>query len=227
MALINVNEVMQRIAAMVDQTITTPTQGGSEWNLRLKYINMALDEWVEAYDWEALRSVIWPTINGVSQASVSLPADFSKTANFPRYYSGGVSGGEEWAEIKPHEAGLQATSDKYFYILGNRADGYTMVWNPGTIASGASLRIDYFSVPTALASPADVPPMEDPQFLVERTTAYILESRSDGRFQEMETKARETLLNMIDNENAKGFSHRNRVMTPEKLYYGFRVGRDG
>lgn len=225
MPVYDVDEIQSRVASIVDQSTDTPTQSGDEYALRLKYINRAYEEWATAYDWEALRRSLWVSITGVSQASVSMPTDFRKMAAFPRYYSGGVSGGEEWSEIKPEHRGLYTSSDKYFYILGYR-ENHTMFWNPGTLASGASLVIHYFSHPTSLASPADTLVVPDPEFIVDRTIAYILEARSDARFQGTEVKARERLLQMIDNEKNKGLSLTDDVMTDEQLFHSFRIGRD-
>ena len=228
---VDVSEVQSRIASLVDQTIDTPTEGGAEWNLRLKYINRAIDEWGGAFDWEGQRKYFWPTVTGVSQASISLPADYKKMAGFATYHSSGVTDGEEWGEVKPDETGLYVSSDKYFYVLGNRGSGYTMVWNPGTMSSGASLRLTYFSYPTSLSSPADTLPMANHEFVAHRAAAYIFESRSDARFQETEAKARENLLQMIEEDQTAKFNSYaagpdKNVRTDDRLFHSFRVGRD-
>lgn len=225
-----VNNVQQDVSAAVDQTTTVPTESGSEYALRLNFINRSLREYAGAYDWEATRKTLWLTVTGVSQASISLPADYRKMSSFPLFHSGGVSGGEGWAQIKPEDLKQYHSTDKYFYELGNSGDGNTMIWNPGTLASGASLLINYYSYPTSLASPADILPIDDDgrEFVVHRTASFIFETRNDAKFQPMEAKARENLLQMIDNENAPGLplQKNTRVETPENKYHGFRIGRD-
>lgn len=228
---IDCTEIQSRIASLVDQTTDTPTVGGSEWLLRLKYINRAIEEFGQAFDWEGLRKDHWISTTSVSGASVSLPANFRKMSAYPVYYSGGVSEGEEWPEIAADKKGLYTSTDKYYYVLGNRADGHTMVWNPGTLASGASLVISYYSFPTSLASPADTVNIADPEYLVNRVTAYIFESRNDARFQETEAKARESLLNMIENEQVTKYTPyaggtAGNVQTDNRLFHSFRIGRD-
>ncbi len=222
------NTLQQDIASVVDQSTTVPTAGGDEWNLRKSWINRSIEEYGHAYDWEALRKVAFPGITGVSQGSISLPLEFRKMARMPVYHSSGVSGGEEWSEILPEEIGRFESTDKYFYLLGDRGNGYTMVWNPATIASGASMMLTYFSFPTSLSSPANVLAMENPEFVINRTIAYIFEARSDARFQGFEARARENLLQMIDAQNDKGaaFGTNAYVKTQEQKYYGFRIGRD-
>jgi len=228
---ITVDEVQSRIASLVDQSITTPTQTGSEYALRLKYLNRAISEWGQAFDWEALRKDYWPGVTGVSQASISLPDDFHKVAGFPLYYSGGVSGGEEREVINAEATKLYSSTDKYCYVLGDRANGHTLVWSPGTLASGASLKIPYYSYVTSVASPANEIIVSDPGFVVNRVIAYIFESRSDERFQETEVKARESLIEMINSEQVRKFSSygagtSKNVQGDLRLYHGFRVGRD-
>jgi hypothetical protein len=103
-----------------------------------------------------------------------------------------------------------------------------MVLNPGTLASGASLQVQYYSTPTSLSTNIDIPVTPDPQFLIDRAIAYIFEARSDPRFQTEENKAREKLLTMIENMNAAKFNSyagANYLTTPERRT-GFRLGRD-
>lgn len=216
------------IAAVVDQSTTVPTAGGSEDGLRKSFINRAIEEFGQAYDWEVLRKTLWITVTGVSQGSLTMPLDFRKMARMPLYYSSGVAGGEEWSEIIPEEIGIYKSTDKFFYILGDRGNGRTMVWNPATIASGASLMITYFSFPTSLTSPADTVFLDNPEFLVNRTIAYIFEARSDSRFQGFEARARENLLSLIDNQNdtSRAFGENDNVKTRENKFWGFRLGRD-
>ncbi len=222
------NSIQSDIASVVDQSTTVPTQGGDEWNLRKSWINRAIEEFGHAYDWEALRKTLWVSVTGVSQGSLTMPLNLRKMARPPLYYSSGVVGGEEWSEILPEEIGIRNSTDKFFYMLGDRGNGKTMIWNPATIASGASLMITYFAFPTSLSSPADVLFLENPEFIVNRTIAYIFEARSDSRFQGFEVRARENLLSMIDNQNDKSraFGENANVKTREERYWGFRVGRD-
>jgi hypothetical protein len=222
------NDIQIHVAAVVDQSVTPPTAGGSESELRKSWVNRAIQEWGEAYDWEGLRKTKWLSVTGVSQGSLPMPADFRKMARMPVYYSSGIAGGEEWSEIIPDEIGIYDSTDKYFYMLGDRGNGNTMIWNPATIASGASMMITYFSFPTSVVSPADIIPLGNPEFLVNRTIAYIFEARSDSRFQGFEARARENLLGMIDNQNDKSraFGENDNVKTREEKYWGFRIGRD-
>lgn len=231
MARLTVSQIMQSIAATVNQEATAPTSGGTEYNLWLEFINRSVLEWSQTADWEILRKLFYPSITGVSLASVALPGDFRKLAASPRIKNSDLVTleGEEFPEIPYDTRGLYISTDKYVYLTGDASAGFNLVWHPGTLASGASVEIPYYSVPTSLASPAQIPVVPDDQFLIDRTIAYILEARSDSRFQEQETKAREKLLQMVENNNLDKFSSYSNpqyVRSGPLAKRGFRMGRD-
>lgn len=219
---------MTQIASLVNQEATAPTAASDEWNLWLAYINRGVSEWAAANDWEELRKNFSPSVAGSSLASVALPLDFRKFAGPVKLYNGLLEQGVEYPEVLSEEFGLYNTDDNYLSLTGNTALGFNMVLNPATLGSGASLLIQYFSMPTSLASPAEFPPVPDPQFLVDRTIAYIFEARSDSRFQLEEQKARERLLSMVESHEMRKFnsySNPNPVISTERKV-GFRIGRD-
>ena len=224
----SVQAIMEAIGGSTIQDPTMPTAGGTEWKLWLSFINRSINEWSQAYDWEDLRAEFPPAISGLTQATIALPQNFGKLAAAPIHYGTGVAGGEEWPEILPEQQKLFSTETKWSQIRGDINNGFNLIWNPGTLASGASLIIQYFSIPTSLASPAQIPLVPDSQFIVDRVIAYIWEARTDSRFQEQEVKARERLLQMIDNANvAKYSSYANpNYILSQSHKSGFRFGRD-
>jgi hypothetical protein len=225
---LTVQTIMEQIAASVNQEATMPTAGGAEYTLWLAYINRSIAEWAESHDWEELKKTYYPPITGISQATVPLPGDFKQFAGPVKHWGTGVTGGEDWPLILEEEASIYQPTAKYFYVRGDVSGGYNILWNPATLASGASISISYFSFPTSLASPAQTPIIPDSQFLVDRTTAYILEARSDPRFQEQETKARDKLLQMVERaDTAKYNSYVNPVYVGSvNKRSGFRIGKN-
>lgn len=220
---------MTKVAATVNQEADAPTTGSSEYNLWLEYLNRGVQEWSETNDWDALKKTFYPSITGTAQATVTLPLDYKKVAASPRFHTEtSIEGGEEFPVILKEERGRYVSTDKYVVEGGNISSGYFMTFHPGTLSSGASIEIQYFSMPTALASATDVPIVTDSQFLVDRTVAYIFEARSDPRFQQEETKARDRLLAMVENADLAKFSaYGNSNPVPTVLRKaGFRVGRD-
>jgi hypothetical protein len=230
MARLTVEQIMVQIASTVNQEASAPTEGGAEWDLWLAYINRAVEEWSNANDWEVMRKAYWPTITGISQASVLMPSDFKKLAAAPILWNGDKQFGTEYPEVLPEQRGLYNDEvDKYVTIRGDISNGFSIIMNPPTLASGASLSVQYFSMPTSLTSNAQVPLTTNSQFLIDRTIAYIFEARSDPRFQLEEQKARERLLTMVEDANLSKFNsyaNPNFVVTPERKQ-GFRIGRDG
>jgi hypothetical protein len=225
MSAFTVSEIQNRIATLVDQSASAPDSSTDEFAWRTKLLDRSYQEWAYAYDWEALRKEVF--ISDVSGTpTISLPADFRKMAMQPILYNNSaVPEGQGWPEIKPEDRRMYLSTDNYFYLLGSRGS-YNMIWSPNTLASGASLLVSYFSFPTILSTASQTVAVPDPEFLVQRTVAYIYEVRNDARFQEVETKARECLLQLIDNENNRGFSNNDDVITPERRM-DFRIGRDG
>lgn len=226
---LTLQQIMAQISSSVNQEATAPTSGSSEYNLWLGYINRGVQEWAESNDWEALKKYFWPGVTGVSQASISLPADYRKLAAPVRVQNAGDSeGGTSYPDILENQKGMYLKTDDYIYQTGDGSAGYHLVFHPGTLSSGASIEIQYYAMPTSLASPAEIPLVNDSQFLVDRTIAYIFEARSDVRYQSMESKARDRLMTMIENANlAKYSSYDNPAPVINTLRkQGFRVGRD-
>lgn len=226
---LTLSQIMQQIAATVNQESTAPTAGGSEYNLWLQYINRGVQEWAESNDWEVLKKYYWPGVTGTSQASIALPADYKKLAAPVRVQvAGDAEGGTSYPNILEEQKGMYLSTDEYLYEVGDISSGFHLVFHPGTLASGASIEIQYFSMPTSLASPSETPLVNDAQFLVDRTIAYIFEARSDARFQPMETKARDRLMAMVENANLSKYnSYDNPAPVISTLRkQGFRVGRD-
>src|SRR3990172_6036061 len=230
MARLTVEEIMQSIAATVNQESDAPDSGGAEFNLWLKFINRSYFEWAESNDWEELREHFYPAVTGTSQATLTLPLNFRKMAAAPRLYVvSGLAEGEEFPDIPEEEKGLYTTTDKYVYQLGNFQDGHSLIFHPATLSSGASIQIQYYSTPTSLASPSEVPKTSYSHFLIDSTISYILEARSDPRFQQQEAKAREKLMQMVEAANlAKYNSYGNPqyVQAAPLRKMGFRIGRD-
>jgi len=228
MARKTVTDVLTQIASTVNQSATAPTVGSDEHNLWLQYMNRAQDEWAEAFNWESLRQHFWPTVTTASLASISLPIHFDTLAAPIQLFKTGSSDPDIYSLIIDEDEDLYESTSLYARLTGDNATGKTLVFNPPTMASGASLYIQYFASPSTLSHASQYIIMDDSQFIVDRTIAYIFESRSDPRFQIEETKARERLLSMVEGANeAKYSSYASVSYVPSTLGRAkFRVGRD-
>jgi len=233
MAAQTVSQIMSTIASTVNLDPSAPVLGSSDYTLWISFMQRAQWEWQEAYDWEETRTWFYPGITLITSASVgpatiSLPNDFYKVAGPPINWTANNMNGIPWPEMLPEQRTLFSWSDKWFEVIGEQGGGYSLLWNPGTLSSGVSIEIQYFKVAPSLASAGQIPVMRDPQFIADRTIAYILEGRFDPRYQQVEAKARQKLLLMIDNQNAKKYGSfaTPAYVTNATRKMGFRLGRD-
>lgn len=227
-----VDEIQSRAAGVVDQDQDTENITADDYALRLTYLNRRERAWAEIADWQSLyKEYHTLTSIGSGNTSVSLPADFRKLAGYPQITYDGTTT-KNFPEVRGQDENQYLpTADQYVKILGNPHDGYTMKVNPGVtggqLASGASIYIPYYSIPTSLASPANQVTCPNPDYLVQGIIADVWEAREDTRFQQAKAEANLILQNLLEKE----FTHSeasadDRVKTYEETRYGFRLGRD-
>jgi len=196
MANATLQDILTDIAAFINQDPTLPT--GSDLTMWTNLINHAQNEWASVYQWSDLRYVFRPT-TAFSGASIGLPSNFKKAMS-PLYDLTKTSS-NIYYQINPSERYLHTPNDKYFYILGNKVDGFALIVNPA-ISSGASMSMDYQAYPSSLATLTDTATCPNSEFLVRRTIASILAARSDPRFPIIKAEADDLLSNMIEEEAA-------------------------
>lgn len=225
-------EIQNRIASLLDQSSTAPTVGGDDWNLRLLYMNMAQSEAFELYDWKFLyKEYSTQTSTNTGNTSITMPNDFRTLASFPKISYDGTNSAE-FSEIRVQERFAKNSADKFVYFLGNPGLNYTMVINTGTssgqLASGASVVVPYYSSGASLTTGTDVSMIPDPNYLVQRSVAYLWEAGEDDRFPQAKAQAEKILQRMLERENV--FSEANndesQVRTVEEKRFGFRIGRN-
>lgn len=220
-----VNDLQKKLATLLDQSATAQTAGGAQWNLRMEYLNLAQKDWQDAYQWPTLYTEVNTLTSQASgNASVSLPTNFRKFDGFLTVAT--ESSTSEYSQILPEERTQHNISDKYFYVLGNPSGGYTMVINPGSHSSGASINYSYWSHAATLASPADITMCPDDNYLVERASYYYWKASDDGRFTVAQNEAERILSRMLEFEMVRGVSYDDRVKTREESRSSFRIGRD-
>jgi len=163
--------------------------------------------------------------------SVALPNDFRRIASSPKItYDGATTA--VFDEIRPQEeARFDKSSERYVKILGNEHDGFTMVVNlatsTGLMTSGASIKLHYFSTPSAHASPANSVYCPNPDYLVQGVIADVWEAREDARFQQAKAEANLILQNMLEFEFTPSEAAYDRnVRSIDQSRHNFRWGRD-
>jgi len=215
------------IASEVDQSATAPTVGGTDWSIRSNFINRALIDWSESYDWECMKKVFNGLVSTSSgNASYALPADFRKLDGYPQIVADG-SNTYAFPQVDPSHNNRYTSSDYFVNILGNKNSGMVMYVHACTLASGASVQFTYYASPATLSAVSDIAVVPDPTFLVQRALYYLLKSREDGRFPEAKTESDRILARMIENENTLGMASADRrVSVGSEDFKTWRIGRD-
>lgn len=210
------------IASEIDQSATAPTAGGTDWNIRLNFINRSLIDWSLSYDWESSKKVFNGLVSTSSgNASYALPADFKKLDGYPQITSDGTNT-YSYPQVDPTNSHRFTSSGRFVSILENK-----VMYIHDTLVSGASVQFTYYASPATLSSASDLIEMPDPTFLVQRSLYYLLKSREDGRFPEAKVESDRILARMIENENTQGrASADRRVSVGSEDYKTWRVGRD-
>lgn len=223
---ISLDNIQGKIAAIIDKNEDTADISSADYSLRREYINMAQGEWAETYDWQSLyRESNLRVSTSTGNASVVLPADFRKLAAFPRIAYDGVTT-ENFPEIRPQDKHMYDSTDRYVYLLGDQNTGHIMFVNAGTLASGASINLPHYISPSSLVSPANIAMCPNPEYLVQRTLAYLWEADADQRFPQAKVEADKILQKMLEFEQTPGEAQENRVYTVErKQFNSFRWGK--
>lgn len=218
--------VQSKIAAVFDKNEDTADISTTDYALRKTYINMAQREWAETYDWQSLyRESALRVSTSTGNASVALPSDFRKMASYPRITYDGVST-ENFPEIRPQDKSIYDSTDLYVYVMGDSNSGRVMFVNSPTLSTGASIQLSYYRSPASLVSPADVVMCPNPEYLVQRTLAYLWEADVDQRFPQAKSEADKILRQMLEYEQVPGEAQDNTVKTVERTRYGsFRWGK--
>lgn len=218
----NLNDVLKKVSAVVSQT-TDVTDTSDEYTLWRNFVNMAQKEWAETYDWQILyREYNTMTSVASANATITLPSNFRKLSGYPRI---ATSENKEYTQIDPQKKSQYTATDNYCYLLATN-NGYSLIINPATLASGTSIFISYWSSPASLVSPLDKVDCPNSDYLVQRTIAYIWEAREDNRFQQAKAEADKILGRLLENENTLGYAYNTQIQTPEQSRYGFRIGKN-
>lgn len=227
MSRLTVDEIQSRIASVVDQDEDTSNILTADYSLRLKYINMAQKEAAEIQDWQYLFTEYnTQTSTTTGNASIALPNNFRKLAGYPFITHTGTTT-DQFSNVLPQDDHQYFDTDYRTWLLGSPQSGYVLRVFGVSMQSGASIKIPYFRSPMSLASPTDITDIPNADYLVQRTVAWIWESREDARFPQAKADAERILSNMIEYQNvfSSGDDY-DRVKTVEQTKNNFRIGRD-
>lgn len=179
-------------ASYLDLDATLPT--GTELTTRIRFANLAVREWSEAYKWKQMKVESTPSL--ASFASLGID-NFKKLNGFPmEYLSEGIY--QAYPEIKPEDRFEKNIDSKYSYVLGSEGTGFSLHLNG--IAVGATLTIPYIRGASTMATLTDICEVPDSTFVVDRVISYVLQARNDERFPIVIADGNRLLRNMITEE---------------------------
>lgn len=160
---------------------------GDDLLVRVAYAKQAVREWGDAYKWKELST---PYTTFATLGTISLPTNFKELEGKPKDLSGNF-----YPQIDPSTRVYMDYSQKYSYVTGNQAQGFTLTLNG--LASLATLSLTYQRQPSNMATLSDICEVPDDTYVVQRVNSLVLQSRSDERFPIVEADAQRRLQNMI------------------------------
>lgn len=214
---LTLEQILQRIGGYVDQETTTPT--GTDLTTRTDYVNRALVEWSDSYDWDVLNQTYTFNISYASTVSLSLPANFKKPMSALYDYVNNPP--TEYPIVPRDERFTYQLNEKYSYLEGNPSDGFTLIVPKG-LSAGASIVMDIHVYPSSYATLTQYSQIPNTDFVIQRAISLVLEARGDARFPIARAEADRILANMIEAQNAKNIGINNQIPMPKS----FRIGDD-
>lgn len=179
--------------AYLDLDASLPT--GDDLTVRTAYAQQAVREWADYGRWKELST---PYNLYATLGTASLPTNFKELEAKPKDLYGNY-----YPEIKISERVNKEVNEKYCYVEGNEAQGYTITFNG--LASLATLPITYQRSPSNMATLTDICEVPDDTYVVQKVISLVLQSRSDERFPTIDADAQRRLSNMVG---------RNMITTP-------------
>jgi hypothetical protein len=170
---------------------------GSELTTRTNYANQAVWDATAVSQFKEFQKVYEVLATG---ASIPLPSGFREFMTAPRLLDSNLSW-VAYEEITPDERYGKNLSDKYCYVLGSPAEGYTAVFN--NITANCTLSITYQRYPSGMATLTHICELSDPQYVVSKLESYVLQSRRDERFPIKDAEAERKLRNMVGRGSKK------------------------
>jgi hypothetical protein len=195
----------------------SPTDGSTEWNQWLSWLNEELQSFGEVHDWPelTLQDHCYPSV-AASSTSVALPSNYKKFA------APVVIAGTQYGEVDDDLFRTYASTSKVFHDGYN--NGWYLEWKV-PLSSATSVLAPIVVYPSTLATSTDSVNIRNPMYLVKRLKTRIFKYRQDPIFPEMEAEADLMLQQMIENEYYKHNQYEGGAITREEEQ-NFILGED-
>lgn len=206
-------DILYSANAFLDLEHALPT--GTELATRVSFANSAVEDAASLYKFKEFETLWYPSTSTV--ASLSLPTNFRELSESPAEFDG--SSYKSFPQVRLNEVYENSNdSNDFCYLLGNKMEGHTLIFNG--LTNNATLSIQYQRFPSGLATLSDIVELPDPEYVKAKVISYVLQSRSDDRFPLMEAEAQRRLQNMVGRQMIQPKGGQNRMPTNQK----FRIG---
>lgn len=190
---ITLSQILTDANATLDLEATAPT--GDELTLRTNYANQAIRDAASTNQFSEFKSEY--IVASSTLATIAMPSDFRELMMDPQLETSAGTY-RSYREVKLENKYDQDLGDYYCYVLGNPQDGYNIVFN--NLTADLTLHIPYQKFPTGFNTLTSICEIPDPTYVVRKIESYVLYSRGDERFPTAESRAEQTLLNMVGRE---------------------------
>jgi hypothetical protein len=181
-------EILKTSNSYLDLEFSLPT--GTELTTRTDFANQAVKDACSAYrfrEFTQLYTVL------ATNTTVILPTNFRELEEAPAIRD---TNGDwlSYPQIRPEERFTKTDDSYYCYQLGSTKN-YSLVFN--NLSANATVSIQYQRFPSGMATLSDACELPDAEYVKLKLISYVLQSRSDERFPQVEAEANNRLSNMI------------------------------
>jgi len=207
-------DILYSVNSFLDLEYALPT--GEELATRVNFADQAVKDAASIYRFKEFETIYYPSTS--SLMSISLPSNFRELSSSPmEMNSSGTY--KAFPQVRLEEIGENTNSNNDFcYLLGNDMEGHTLVFNG--LTANATLSLQYQRYPSGMATLTDICELPDPEYVKQKVISYVLQSRSDDRFPQIEADAQRRLQNMVGRQMVQPKGGVNRTPTNQKFVMG-------
>ena len=207
-------DILYSVNSFLDLEHELPT--GTELATRVNFADQAVKDAASLYRFKEFETIHYPSTS--TAASLALPTNFRELSTVPVEYDS--SGNPTtFPEVRLEQVADALDQDKDFcYLLGNSMEGHTLVFNG--LTNNATLSLQYQRFPSGMATLTDICELPDPEYVKQKVISYVLQSRSDDRFPQIEADAQRRLQNMVGRQMIQPKGGVNRMPTNQNFVMG-------
>lgn len=181
-------EALQAIHRLYQADVNYPESTEDDYQLRVGLLNDAIGVWEREGDgrWPELYTTLAAAATGTKTTTagattLTAPTDFSFMHGYVRIDdANGAS--VYYAEVPRDKAHLfdNDTVTNFYYVTGNRKDGFVVNIHPAMEATGRNVAYEYYKTADRLSSGSDVIEMSDPYYAVYYALSIMFEADGEG-----------------------------------------------